>query len=509
MTKWDRRVNQASERLRGPERLAAVVLPDELHDDDRFCIEALLRAAHNRGCFSTTLRIRLGAELKDLTVSIRDGQPSLAYEAAAQSDRTTGLPLRDGAMTQLEAALSGCPDGKYIGLVLIDIDQFHNLNYSTGLAIGDEGLRETAEALSAALGKDDYLARIGPDEFAVIIPGLRSVSEAFAIAESLRTCIRTTTRNRAITLSAGVSLGDRAQTAAQVMLSADVALRAAKRGGGDRLRALDDKLRAETIRNTTIDERLRAALDNDQLALHYQPVFDSESLRVVGFESLLRIADGGETITTGDLLRAAIDSGLARRVEMTTINLSIEQFRGWQEQALGTEIAFNFGFLPTRDRQSALTLRRILEQSGFDPANLIVEISEGAITRNLAAATESFAILRNAGVRIAIDGFSGNPPMFEVLHTLAPDSIKLQRALVRLTKTERGAAITRAVVSMCGDAGVAVTAVGIETAEQLELLRQMGCTRMQGFLLAPPMPYDLALSFVHSEIASELRDHLQ
>ncbi len=255
MTKWDRRVNRAAERLRGPERLAPVVLPDDLHDDDRFGVEALLRAAHGRTVFSTTMRVRLGDELRDLTVAVHDGQPSLRYTSVVHDDRLTGLPLREASIEHLTVELRACPADRYIGIVLINIDHFHSLNYSMGLAIGDEALQAIALSLTSALGKDDYLARVGPDEFAAIIPGLRSMSEALAVSESLRTCIRTTARNRALTMSAGVSIGDAAHTATQLMLSANVALRAAKKGGGDRLRAFDEKLRDDAVRDAEIDDR--------------------------------------------------------------------------------------------------------------------------------------------------------------------------------------------------------------------------------------------------------------
>ena len=245
------------------------------------------------------------------------------------------------------------------------------------------------------------------------------------------------------------------------------------------------------------------------MAIHYQPVFDVSTLKVVGLESLLRITDGGELITAGDLLRSALDSGLARRLEIEAVELTIEQIRGWQQPSFDIEISINLGSLPARDRQSVLTLRHIIEHSGLKPGQLVVEIGEAAITRDPTAAAEYFAILHSAGARISIDGFSGNPPMFEVLHALAPDSIKLRRGLVRLMQTERGAAITQAIVSMCHSMGVSVTAVGVEEVHQLERVRAMGCNRAQGYLFAPPMPYELAMSFVQSEVPAGLGDHLE
>ena len=298
MTSWNRRVAAAT-RIRETdgeftgERLAGLGLPTNLHPDDATAVFSLLRIAEGRpGGFGTTILARVVGDHGNPSRTVRivvlgneRGATALVGDADDEQilDNLTGLPGREYLLEMLEGAIQDKVTSDHsVAVYSIDIDRFKSVNNTRGFSASDDALRFLAAKLEDALRPDDILTRFGGDEFTIVCPHVLGVTEATALGERFRaTCIDT---------------------------------------GVDRCELFDDELRTRAARRNTVDQRLRTALDHDAIEVHYQPIVELETERVVGCEALLRIAgEDGSHLNARELVDAAEDSGLIRRIEETVL----------------------------------------------------------------------------------------------------------------------------------------------------------------------------------------------
>ena len=339
MTSWNRRVAAAT-RIRETdgeftgERLAGLGLPTNLHPDDATAVFSLLRIAEGRpGGFGTTILARVEGEYGNPGRSVRivvlgneRGATTLVGDADDELilDNLTGLPGREYLLEMLEGAIQDTATSDHsVAVYSIDIDRFKSVNNTRGFSAGDDTLRFLATKLEDALRPDDILTRFGGDEFTIVCPHVLGVAEATALGERFRaTCIDTGLYSplNGLTMSIGIAIGRADRNAEDLVSEAETALYQAKGLGRDRCELFDDEIRTRAERRNTVDQRLRTALDNDAIEVHYQPIVELETERVVGCEALLRIAgEDGSHLNARELVGAAEDSGLIRRIEETVL----------------------------------------------------------------------------------------------------------------------------------------------------------------------------------------------
>ncbi|MFC4455831.1 EAL domain-containing protein [Deinococcus sonorensis] len=447
-------------------------------------------------------------QLADLAGLIVAGRQALAQLAqVAYHDPLTGLPNRYTFMLSLDRQLRAVPEGgelpeTRVGLALIDLDSFRAINDAYGQATGDQLLQAVTARLQAALqgrGRDGrpepLLARVGGDEFAVLIPQLDHEQELGALSSQLSAAIHAplTVHGQEITLRGNIGWSlypDLALDGEGLLAQADTALYTARQEGvTSRLYSLNGG--HWTLSPSTIRTALERALEQGQLHLAYQPLVGrGGALR--GFEALLRWAHPQYgTIGPDQFIPVAEMSGLIRHIGSWVLQEATRTALGWPD---GTVVSVNISGRQFEHPEFIRELKAALAHSALPPQRLELELTESALMLNSARAERTLRQVKAMGVRVALDDYGVGYSNLGRLKLLDIDTIKIDRSFTRdLTASLPGqvnpdAAIVRSVVGLARDLGIEVVAEGVETQGHLNLLAQLGCETMQGYLFSRPLP---------------------
>lgn len=517
MATWDRRLTAAAERLDHPGRRASdgPPLPEGLHPDDAAAAEALIRLAAGRRGFATVLRVRRVDEpleaFADLRIEATDRGVHVRVtnvDAAPLDDPLTQLPGRAVLLDRIRNALAASERSEaHVAVLYFDIDGFKMLNDAFGYSAGDEVLRWVAARLAVTLRPADTLARLNGDEFIVVAPGIGRPVDAVRIGDRLRAALLPELGHvppvAGLTASVGIAVGRGKQDPEELLSNADTALYLAKARGRDRCQIFDDALRTRSERRITIDQQLRRALDEGGLAVHYQPIVSVVDVRPFAVEALVRITSTDILeIHPHELLQTASDNGLLRRVETSVLEAACTQVQTWGDAYSSLGVSVNITGRQFRDLQLPLTVNRVLRASGLDPTRLCIEITESTLVADTNGARAIISRLRALGVRVAVDEFCGNHVILRLMPGLGVDSVKLDRSMIEALTTEWGRTLMTATLDKASELGVDVTAVGVETPEQLAMLRLFGCNHAQGYLIGRPLPSENMAAAL-----AELSDH--
>jgi diguanylate cyclase (GGDEF)-like protein/PAS domain S-box-containing protein len=418
----------------------------------------------------------------------------------ARYDSLTNLPNRAMMRAMLDEALANA-DARRRGcaLMIIDLDRFKQVNDTLGHPVGDKLLRKVAGRLTDVLGEDGQVGRLGGDEFEAILPG---IEEQGRLAELARRLIEEVSRPYKIEghevrigTSIGVAVAKPGKTLAEGLIKdADIALYAAKADGRGTFRFFAQEMHALGAERQILEKDLREALAAGQLTLHYQPIVASVSEEVVAFEALLRWQHPVRGLLPPSLvIPLAEESGLMPRIGDWVLRTACAEASKWPRHI---RIAVNLSPLQFADPALAATVTGTLAASGLDPERLELEINEAVFLndRNLTEATLNR--LRSLGVRLALDNFGTGHSGLGHLRDAPLDKIKIDRSFVRGAGSpgSRNGAIVRAIVVLAESLGMDTTAEGAETIEELSLIRRLGCSQVQGFIFAKPMPAEEALT---------------
>jgi diguanylate cyclase (GGDEF)-like protein len=505
MTAWNRRVAAAT-RVREvgdphalENRLQAMGLPRGMHPDDILAVATLLRIAENRGRgFGTTILARVeeddgsSRDVRVVVLGNEGGATTLVgdHQDEIDIDGLTGLPGRDYALDALDEALQASLHGHdNVGVFSIDVDRFKTVNDAYGYGAGDETLRAFAARLEETLRPHDTLTRVGGDEFTIICPEILGVAEAVTVAEKFRAVCTEAEADSplcGLTVSVGLSVGRADRSAEEMMRDAQTALYQAKGLGRDRCEVFDEDLRTRAERRITVDQQLRRALDEGGIHVHYQPIVEVPGRRIVGVEALLRIVGSdGRHLDPRELVEAAEDGGLMRRIEETVLERAARTMNSLPERDEQLFLSVNVSDRQLGDSRYPLALARTLNAADFPAERLHLEINHSILDRK-SAAVRLVTRLRSLGVLVAIDEFIGAGDADLVLPD-GIDFIKLDTRLVHGVHSERGRARAEFVIGGMLERSLAVCAVGVETDNDLEAISELGCTHAQGNLFSPPV----------------------
>jgi diguanylate cyclase (GGDEF)-like protein len=423
----------------------------------------------------------------------------------ATHDTLTGLPNRAMMMDRLAAALRRTTrTPAHLALLLVDLDEFKEVNDTYGHAAGDELLRQTAARLTRSVRACDTVARMGGDEFVVLLVDLATPEDAAEVAARIvASCsepVAVGDRLVRSSPSVGIALspGD-ARDAATMLQCADLAMYQAKAAGRARYRFFDEEMLAASRERMTIRTELAVALELGQLELWYQPLVDLASGAPRGVEALLRWNHPAHgVVAPGVFIAEAERSGLIVPIGAWVLEAACRQLAAWDREGLELgSMAVNVSGRQLQSRDVVATVRRALVASKIDPSRLELEITESTAFADVGRARGVLRELSALGVRILIDDFGSGYSSLERLRALPVDGLKIDRSFVdTIATSERDAAIVLAIVSMAHAFGVGVVAEGIETEEQLDALRNLQwpvgrppvCERGQGYLLGRPAP---------------------
>ena len=422
----------------------------------------------------------------------------------AEHDPLTLLPNRRQLFAHLKAAVARAEtSASCIGVFFVDLDNFKNINDSLGHAFGDRMLSAIAARLLAATNTAGFAARLGGDEFTIVYDGVKNVDAVNSLGQDLvrafQAPIAVDGRHLMISISVGASMyPDHGSDAEALLRAADAALFRAKALGRSQLVVFSPALLEAASAKFTIEQGLRYALERDEFELVFQPEVDAATLNTRLVEALLRwrLPDG-RCASPGEFLAIAEESGLILEINDWVLRTSIETAARWHHGAWPeARVAINLSSRQLLDARFVERVTGLLHEHQLPAHCIEIELTENVLQTG-AATIDVLRQLRSHGVTIALDDFGIGYSSLTSLEQLPLTRVKLDRALIASVHTSaRSAAIARALVGLCHDLGLEVTAEGIECREQLALLSELSPIYLQGFLLARPVPANQVLSLM-------------
>ena len=430
----------------------------------------------------------------------------------ALTDPLTGLPNRRTLQELLTREMArAARGGPVVALLLVDLDDFKRINDTLGHAAGDTLLAEVARRLQASVREGDIVARIGGDEFAVLATAEEDGGRFAALAERLVEKMDAPVQLHGTDVRAGASVGlatfpGDAADAGALLAHADLALYAAKAAGRGTWRPFHQTMQEQVRSQAALERDLRTAFERNELSLHYQPIIRVDGLELQGFEALLRWnhPDKGPVSPTAFLAAAERDR-LIIPLTFWTLAEALRHAAEWRAAGMGEPfVSVNLGARVLDAAALGEHVEQRLAAEEVPARTLVVEVTEGSIadSRGVVATLEG---LRRLGVRVAVDDFGAGYSSLARLRDLPLDLLKVDRAFLA-APFDRGEAILRAIVALAKGLDLPTVAEGVETAEQLALLRRVGISCAQGYLLARPMAAAEVLSWARTWGEGRLRD---
>ncbi len=414
---------------------------------------------------------------------------------SATHDSLTGLPNRRQVMEHLERALARATRrASVVGVLYVDIDDFKDVNDSLGHAAGDEVLMELAARIQGALRGGDVAARLGGDELVIVCEDLAGPGEiepmARRIVDLVTEPLHVADHVLHLSASVGVATGGIGSTATRLIRDADAAMYRAKKAGKAHFEVGDHTLAALAMRQIEVYDDLHRAVQDDELRLHYQPVIDLATGRVVAVEALLRWQHPERgLLPPGEFIDVAESRQLIVPIGAWVVQEAIRQAAAWVAE-LGADAPrmwVNVSGRQVGKRDFSGVVRSALAASGLSPDLLGVELTERQAVRAARSVRADLTALRALGVGLAIDDFGTGRAGIEYLRELPVSTLKIDQTFIAGLGTERtDTALTSALITMGHELGLSVTAEGVETEAQLAMLRSWGCDQVQGYLLGRP-----------------------
>ena len=426
----------------------------------------------------------------------------------AHFDELTGLANRNLFNECLRHAVANARRNcKPLVVLFIDLDRFKNINDTLGHAAGDLVLKEVATRLLGCLREGDTVGRLGGDEFVVLLEDMPQPMHGAVVAQKIIDAVsRPITlgaQDYHVTASIGISTCPGAgEDVLSLLKNADIAMYRAKEQGKNNFQFYSEALNVHTVERMALESDLRRALERDQFVLHYQPKVDIRSGRIASVEALVRWQHPERGLVAPmDFIPLAEETGLIVPIGLCVLKTACAQARAWRDQGLPwLRVAVNLSARQFAHETLLEDVARILDETGLDAEMLEFEITESMVMKDPAKAEKLLAELKAMGVFLSIDDFGTGYSSLSYLKRFPIDSLKIDRSFIRdLPGDGDDAAITRAIITMAHGLRLTVIAEGVETAGQLDFLRDNGCNEMQGYHFSRPVPA--------RELARLVRDH--
>lgn len=515
------------------EELANTTAFEQIHPDDRYKILEASRVAketgtgqkidyrikHKDGSWrilesaASTILDKNG-DVEKLVIVNRDVTDRKRAEELAEHnsfhDALTGLPNRRLLLDRLQRCFVRAKrnPGFLYAVLVIDVDGFKVFNKIIGPTAGDQIIMEIGGRLASSLrhhdtvarpgqkvsGNEALLSRLGGDEFTVMLEGIRDPSDALRVAQRIHAAISTPFSVEGESVSASVSIGialtmpelDRAEDLLQY---AEVAMRRAKSLGGSRCEVYDEAMHTRAVNRLKLEAELRSAIDRSQFELCYQPILHLPTRQLLGMEALVRWHHPEQgVVSPARFFEVAESAGFMVPIGKWVLQQASQQLRTWQKSQPTLAMTVNISAKQFAHPSFMDDLKAALQESGVEPANLQLELSETDAMTDPKLTAELCAQLRQRGVRISIGDFGTGQSSLSCLRRLPLDELKIDRSLVAQMSSDRNVAdIVKLIIVLARELKVRVVAEGIETAEHLQRLTQLGCEYGQGYYFSKPM----------------------
>ncbi|GGO21961.1 GGDEF-domain containing protein [Microbispora bryophytorum] len=437
---------------------------------------------------------------------------SLRRDHQATHDGLTGLPNRKMLILRTEEALTEARERERVGLLLLDLDRFKEVNDTLGHPVGDRLLQIVAHRLTHSVRPGDVVARLGGDEFAVLLPSIRDAQAAKEVASRLRVAVTEPVRLEGMTFDLDASIGialypDHAPDFELLMQRSDVAMYLAKEGRTGVEFYLPCKDRNSPERLSLLGD-LRRAIDADELELHYQPKVSLEDGRVESIEALLRWWHPVRgPISPTEFIPLAEQSYLMRELTQHVIGHALRQAARWWHAGVEVPVSVNVSARDLLDSSLPEQLESGLEKLDLPPEAIRLEVTERILMTDQAYSAETIRTLAGLGIQLALDDFGTGYSSLVRLQRLPVSEVKIDASFVRrLGDSPDDERIVRSIIDLVRSLGLRSVAEGVESPEVATLLREMGCQAGQGWWLAKPMPASEATTWLRGRLGAAFRD---
>ena len=382
-------------------------------------------------------------------------------------------------------------------MLFLDLDRFKNINDSLGHPCGDELLILVARRLESCIRQTDMVARFGGDEFAILLDGVQDPTVAMTVAEKVQQAIsapfKLHNHQAVTTASIGVALGSNNYAEAEdVIRDADTAMYRAKEHGKARYEIFDTAMHTRAVTLLRLESDFRRALENQELCVYYQPIVSIGTGELHGFEALVRWRHPERgMVQPTDFIPLAEETGLIVPLGLSVLREACHQLWQWQQvSVLNRYLIMSVNLSGKQLMQPDLTekIEEVLRESHLDPWHLKLEITETVVMENPELAAITLAKLRGLGVRLSIDDFGTGYSSLSYLNRFPVDTLKIDRSFVTtMSEADENLQIVKTIVTLAGNLGMEVIAEGVETEDQLNLLKVLKCQYAQGYLFSEPL----------------------
>lgn len=474
-------------------------------DEVEVCV--LLSASPARDAHNNVRHLIL--QTQDVTQR-KTAEQKLRYDAL--HDALTGLPNRVAYTKQLEIALAEVNESneKLLAVMFLDLDGFKLVNDSLGHAAGDELLKQITGRLLECVRDRDLVARLGGDEFSILLENLPDIKQALRIAERIKERLSEPVQLSGQEIFIGVSIGIatteiKYQAPGEMLRDADAAMYQAKAQGKGCHVIFDQIMLSDVSRQLRLVNDMRRAIERHELVVHYQVVQSLKTNEVCGFEALVRWNHPVyDLLMPSEFIQLAEENGLINQIDNWTLAEACRQMREWQKSDPAySNLIISVNISTKQFAQPGLVeyVGRILRETGLDPHTLQLEITEGAMLKNLQKTARVLMELKQIGVSIAIDDFGTGYSSLSYLHELPISTLKIDRSFVnRLSNEVNGSKIVQAIVVLARNLEIEVVAEGVETLDQVEQLREMKCDYGQGYFFSRPVSATKAFCLLDSSL---------
>lgn len=429
-----------------------------------------------------------------MAAALEGGRENLEHQAF--HDTLTGLPNRSLFHDRLEQALARQErDLKPLAVLLVDLDDFKTVNDSLGHAAGDELLKFVASSLRQSLRPGDTAARLGGDEFAVLVEEMRGRSDALRVADRILHAMtqKLIIEDKEVFVhgSVGIAITHGQESADDVLRNADVAMYAAKGDGKGRYQIFDGAMHEGVMERLDLKADLQRAVERNEFVVHYQPLFDLASGKILSAEALVRWQHPERgLVEPNDFIPLAEETGMILAIGRTVLEEACKQLRWWQMQFdADLSVSVNLSGRQLQEPELVNEVESILAAGPVAASSVTLELTESVLMRDSEATVAKLNALRALGVHLAIDDFGTGYSSLGYLRQFPIETIKIDRSFTQgVAEGPENSALARAIIKLADTLGMATVAEGVESRDQVEQLAAFGCKIGQGFVFAPAVP---------------------
>lgn len=430
-------------------------------------------------------------------------------ELLAKTDSLTGLTNRYQFQNELEELVTQATDKEKVALFLIDMDRFKEVNDTLGHATGDEVLVEIGKRLNARFGQRASVTRLGGDEFCVLFDKISENEKVEEIAKEIVETLTARYHLSEIELTLGTSVGyalcpDHAQTGKHILSFADTAMYHAKRNKQN-VACYQSDMTDQLSADRQMQDRLAVALERNEFYLVYQPQIDTTTGKMLGAEALMRWRHDGEIVSPARFIPLLENTGRIVEVSKWLLREACRQLAQWKKQGHDIVVSVNVSALQFIDDDFVDSVVRPLNEFGVSPNKLDLEITEGILVENVDQVIEKLKQLSDLGCKISIDDFGTGYSSLAYLRRFPLDKLKIDRAFVKEIPGGDDGVIASSIIMLAELLKLDVIAEGVETVEQLQFLKEYGCTQFQGFYFSAPVDPEKITSMASSHQAASLQ----